>query len=343
METIWFCLVAFMIAAYVVLDGFDLGAGILHLLIARTEPERQIVLRVIGPVWDANEVWLIAGAGTLYFAFPLLYASGFSGFYLPLTIVLWLLILRGIGIEFRMHLGSAVWRGLLDGFFALSSLLLAVMFGVALANVLRGVPLQGDGYFFEPLWTDWRVGPEPGILDWYTVIGGATALAALAMHGATYLALKSEGDLNLRAQRLALRIWTPLLVLTALSLVATLEVRPQLLDNYRRHWITGFIPLTVVASMVAIPVFVRRRSELAAFLSSGLYLATMLAGAAAALYPIVLPSSGDPSRSITIFNAAAGRYALSVGLWWWTGGILLAVGYFVFVYRMARGKVRPSA
>jgi cytochrome d ubiquinol oxidase subunit II len=343
METIWFCLVAFMIAAYVVLDGFDLGAGILHLLIARTEPERQTVLRVIGPVWDANEVWLIAGAGTLFFAFPRLYASGFSGFYLPLTIVLWLLILRGIGIEFRLHLDSPVWRGLFDGFFALSSLLLAVMFGVALANVLRGVPLQGDGYFFEPLWTDWRVGPEPGILDWYTVIGGATALAALALHGATYLALKSEGDLSVRAHRLALRIWTPLLVLTALSLVATLDVRPQLLDNYRMHWINALIPLTVVASMVAIPVFVRRRSELAAFLSSGTYLAAMLAGAAAALYPIVLPSSGDPARSMTIFNAAAGRYALSAGLWWWTGGILLAVCYFVFVYRMARGKVRPSA
>src|SRR6202049_976267 len=176
METIWFCLVAFMIAAYVVLDGFDLGAGILHLL--------------IGPVWDANEVWLIAGAGTLYFAFPLLYASGFSGFYLPLTIVLWLLILRGIGIEFRMHFSSAVWRGLFDGFFAVSSLLLAVFFGVALANVLRGVPLQADGYFFEPLWTNWRVGSEPGILDWYTLIGGATALAAPGVPGATYIALK---------------------------------------------------------------------------------------------------------------------------------------------------------
>ena len=176
METIWFWLVAVMIAAYVVLDGFDLGAGILHLLIARTEPERQVVLRAIGPVWDGNEVWLIAGGGTLYFAFPRLYASGFSGFYLPLTIVLWLLILRGIGIEFRMHFDSAVWRGLFDGFFALSSLLLAVFFGAALANVLRGVPLQADGYFFEPLWTNWGVGPEPGVLDWYTVIGGATTL-----------------------------------------------------------------------------------------------------------------------------------------------------------------------
>jgi len=343
METIWFWLVAFMIAAYVVLDGFDLGAGILHLLIARTEPERQVVLRAIGPVWDGNEVWLIAGGGTLYFAFPRLYASGFSGFYLPLTIVLWLLILRGIGIEFRMHFDSAVWRGLFDGFFALSSLLLAVFFGAALANVLRGVPLQADGYFFEPLWTDWRVGPEPGVLDWYTVIGGATALTALAMHGATYIALKSEGDLNVRAHRMALRIWLPLLVLTTLSLVATLEVRPHVLDNYRTHWISGFIPLMVIASVVALPVFVRRRCELAAFLSSGTYLAAMLAGAAAALYPTVLPASGDSSRSLTIFNAAAGRHALSVGLWWWTGGILLAVGYFVLVYRMSRGKVKTFA
>jgi cytochrome d ubiquinol oxidase subunit II len=340
METIWFWLVAGMIAAYVVLDGFDLGAGILHLLIARTEPERQVVLRAIGPVWDGNEVWLIAGGGTLYFAFPRLYASSFSGFYLPLTIMLWLLILRGIGIGFRMHLDSLVWRGLFDGFFALSSVLLAVFFGAALANVLRGVPLQADGYFFEPLWTNWRVGPDPGVLDWYTATGGATALAALAMHGATYIALKTEGDLNRRAHRLALRIWPVLLMFTALSLVATLEIRPQMLANYRTYWISGLIPLTVVASLIALPIFVRRRDELAAFLTSGIYLAAMLVGAAAALYPTVLPASGDSSRNLTIFNTAAGQHALSAGLWWWTGGIVLAVGYFVLVYRLSRGKVR---
>src|SRR6266571_7192811 len=150
MEPVWFVLVAVMITAYVVLDGFDLGAGVLHLLIARTDEERKTVIRTIGPVWDGNEVWLLAGGGTLYFAFPLLYASGFSGFYLPLMIVLWLLILRGIGIEFRTHVPSVVWRGLFDGFFALSSILLAVFYGAALANVIRGVPLQPDGYFFEP-------------------------------------------------------------------------------------------------------------------------------------------------------------------------------------------------
>src|SRR5450432_4388545 len=123
MGFVWFWIVAVMLVAYVVLDGFDLGVGILHLLLTRTEDERQITLRSIGPVWDGNEVWLLAGGGTLYVAFPLLYASGFSGFYLPLMIVLWLLILRGIGIELRTHLDSPVWRGFFDGCFALSSIL----------------------------------------------------------------------------------------------------------------------------------------------------------------------------------------------------------------------------
>jgi len=339
METIWFCLVAGMLAAYVVLDGFDIGAGILHLVVASDDTERQTILRSIGPVWDGNEVWLIAGGGTLYFAFPLLYASAFRGFYLPLTIVLWLLILRGIGIEFRAHIGSPVWRELFDGFFALSSMALAVFFGAALANVLRGVPLQADGYFFSPLWTDWRVGPEPGILDWYTVLGGATALVALAVHGATWLTLKTSGPLNARARRLTSRLWPVLLLLTLTSLAATMAVSPSLLVNYRTHALPNVIPLVVAASLLGVWAFSNRGRELEAFLSSSVFLAAMLAGAAAAIYPNLLPASGDSALSITIFSAAAGRHALAVGLIWWSTGILLAIGYFIFVYRMAWGKV----
>ena len=157
------------------------------------------MLRSIGPVWDGNEVWLLAGGGTLYFAFPALYASAFSGFYLALMIVLWLLIMRGASIELRMHIDDRLWRSFFDGLFFLSSSLLAVFFGAALANVIRGVPLRADGYFFLPLWTNWRVGPQPGILDWYTVIGGVVALVALAIHGALYLAVKTEGELQQRA------------------------------------------------------------------------------------------------------------------------------------------------
>src|SRR6267142_63721 len=169
---IWFWLVAIMITAYVVLDGFDLGAGVLHLFIAKTDQERRAVIRTIGPVWDGNEVWLIAGGGTLYFAFPLLYASGFSGFYLPLMIVLWLLILRGIGIELRSHFDEPLWQQFFDFLFWVSSALLTIFFGAAMGNVIRGVPLNPEGYFFEPLWTDFRVGTSPGILDWYTVLTG---------------------------------------------------------------------------------------------------------------------------------------------------------------------------
>jgi len=343
LETIWFILVAIMITGYVVLDGFDLGAGVLHLLIAKTDEERQLVIRTIGPVWDGNEVWLLAGGGTLYFAFPLLYASGFSGFYLPLMIVLWLLILRGIGIEFRMHLKTHVWRGFFDGLFAISSVLLTIFYGAALGNVIRGVPLQKDGYFFEALWTNWRVGPEPGILDWYTVIAGVLALVALTIHGANYVAVKTEGELNLRSRKIAGRLWPGLVVLTAVSLVATLSIRPELLNNYRHYPVFFIIPLVVIAALAGMLLFRRRANDRNAFLSSSMYLAIMLVGAAVAVYPNLLTASTDPSLNITVHNAATGHRALSVGLIWWSFGMLLAFAYFVFVYRMFRGKVRLEA
>jgi cytochrome d ubiquinol oxidase subunit II len=339
---VWFWLVAIMITGYVVLDGFDLGAGVLHLLIARTDSERRTIIRTIGPVWDGNEVWLLAGGGTLYFAFPLLYASGFSGFYLPLMIVLWLLILRGIGIELRTHLDSIVWRGFFDGCFALSSLLLAVFYGAALGNVIRGVPLRQDGYFFLPLWTDWRVGPEPGVLDWYTVIAAVVAVVSLTVHGAHYVALKTGGDLTFRARRVAAVLWPVLVLMTLGSLWATLSIRPQLLANYRNFPVLFIVPIAVAGSLGGMLLFRRRGNDKAAFLSSCFYLVFMLVGAAAGVYPNLLVSTTDPSLNITVNNAATGRYALSVGLVFWGVGMLLAFGYFIFVYRMFRGKVDPA-
>jgi len=336
----WFLLVAVMITAYVVFDGFDLGAGVLHLFIARTDEERRLVIRTIGPVWDGNEVWLLAGGGTLYFAFPLLYASGFSGFYLPLMIVLWLLILRGIGIELRMHLDSPVWRGLFDLSFGISSLLLAVFYGAALGNVIRGVPLKADGYFFLPLWTDWTVGPQPGILDWYTVIAGVVALIALSLHGAYYVAMKTTGEINTRARR-ASAILFPLLVLaTAVSLTASLYIRPNLVGNYRRLPVFYVIPALVVVSLVWMWRADRKGKERGAFLSSCAYLVFMLVGAAAAVYPNLLTATTDPALNITVYNAHSGHYALSIGLIWWSIGIAIAIGYFIFVYWTFRGKVR---
>jgi cytochrome bd ubiquinol oxidase subunit II len=339
MLLVWFLLVAIMITAYVVLDGFDLGAGVLHLFIAKTDEERRLVIRTIGPVWDGNEVWLLAGGGTLYFAFPLLYASGFSGFYLPLMIVLWLLILRGIGVELRMHLDSPVWRGMFDGSFAIASLLLTIFFGAALGNVIRGVPLQPDNYFFLPLWTNWRVGPQPGILDWYTVIAGLVALVALTVHGSCYVALKTDGELNTRSRAVARFLLPVQVALTVISLVATLYIRPSLLTNYEQFPFLYAIPVLVAASLLGIWWSDRKGKQRAAFLSSCSYLIFMLVGAAAAVYPNLLLSTTDPALNITVYNAHSGEHALSVGLIWWSLGLAIAIGYFIFVYKMFRGKV----
>lgn len=339
MGFIWFWIVAVMLVAYVVLDGFDLGVGILHPFLARSEQERQLVSRSIGPVWDGNEVWLLAGGGTLYFAFPLLYASAFSGFYLALMIVLWLLIMRGAAIELRMKVESGVWRSFFDGVFFISSTLLAVFFGAALANVIRGVPLQADGYFFLPLWTNWQVGPQPGILDWYTVIGGVVALVALAQHGSLYLAVKTEGALQARARNAAKRLWVALLLLTLLSLPASVIARADTLANYRNYPLTFAVPVLVLLSLLGIFYFSRNSADRAAFLCSCAYLTVMLVGAAIALYPRLLPSTTDPAYDITIDKALSGPHTLHVGLIWWSFGMLCALTYFVIVYRMFRGKV----
>jgi cytochrome d ubiquinol oxidase subunit II len=339
MGTLWFWIVSGMLATYVVLDGFDLGVGIVFPFVARTEDERRQAMGAIGPFWDGNEVWLLAGGGTLFFAFPLVYASSFSGFYLPLMIVLWLLVLRGLAVELRRHAQDAIWRRLCDGLFFFSSSVLAVFFGAALANVIRGVPIGPDNYFYLPLWTNWRVGPSPGILDWYTVIGGVVALAALALHGALFLALKTEGALEERARVAAGRLWPIVVAGTVLSIPATVLARPSSMANYRQHPAAWLAPVAVAAGLALVALARRGRRPLAAFLGSCVYLAAMFCGASAGLYPALLPSAVDPARDITIARALAGPHALRVGLVWWALGTILALAYFGIVYRMFRGKV----
>src|SRR5581483_9018739 len=328
MPSLWFLIVALMVVAYVVLDGFDLGAGAIHLIAGRTDAERGSIVRAIGPVWDGNEVWLLAAGGVLYFAFPLLYASSFQGFYLPLMIVLWLLMLRAIGIEFRAHSTSPVWRGFFDTIFSIASALLAVFFGAALGNVIRGVPLGADGYFFEALWTNWRVVPNPGILDWYTVIAGVVALTALTVHGSLYVTLKTEGDVNERARKVVSVLWPVLVAVTLVSLVATLYVRPELLDNYKMVPVGFAIPVLVFGALAAMLRYHRSKHEKSAFIASCLYLAGMLGGAAFAVYPNVLPASTGERYSLTIYNTMTGSYAMHVALVWWIFGIVIAIGYF---------------
>ena len=342
MGSVWFCLVAAMIAVYVVLDGFDIGTGIVHLLVARADGERRSVLRTIGPVWDGNEVWLIAGGGTLYFAFPVLYASSFSGFYLPLMIVLWLLILRGVSVEFRNHVDSPLWRAFWDVIFSFSSLLLAVFYGAALGNVVRGVPLDASGYFFLPLWSDFRVSSHGGILDWYTIMTGVTALFALTLHGALWVRLKSADPVRERADSLSRRTWWGVAIMTVALTAASFAIQPHLSERFASApW--GFVfPAMAIAGLVGILWAQSAAHELRAFLFSCAYLLGMLTSAAFGMYPYLLPASTDAQLGLTVYNAAADEYGLGIGLAWWIPGMILAAGYAVFTYRHFAGKARSE-
>jgi cytochrome d ubiquinol oxidase subunit II len=256
-----------------------------------------------------------------------------------LTIVVWLLILRAIGIEFLSHIDNRLLQDFFDLIFSASSILLALFFGAALGNVVRGVPLDATGYFFEPLWTNFKLGAQTGILDWYTVLIGVIGLVTLTAHGSYYVALKTDGDLGRRARGFALICWPLQFFLTFSALVATYFIRPEIVGNYGRHKIGYMIPILVAVSLGIMVWANPKGKEKLAFLASSFYIVAMLAGAAFALYPIVLPAR-DPQYDLTIYNTASGAHGLSVGLAWWSFGAVLVVAYFVFVYRMFRGKVQ---
>src|SRR5438132_6416248 len=244
METVLFAMVAAMLAVYVVLDGFDFGVGILHRLVARTDDERRTVLAAIGPVWDGNEVWLVAAGGVLFMAVPRVYSAALSGFYMALMIVLWLLIVRGIAIESRSHQENPLWREFWDTAFSLSSVLLAVVLGTALGNMIRGVPLDATGFFAIPLFTDFQPGEQPGIFDWYTTLVGVFTLCALAGHGALYLVWTSTCPVQVRGAAWARKIWLAVLPLWVLVTLATVWIQPGIYTNLlARPWSLGFVLL----------------------------------------------------------------------------------------------------
>jgi len=339
MEAAWFVLIAFMLTVYVVLDGFDFGAGILHLFVAKTDDERRTVLSAIGPFWDGNEVWLVAAGGTLVFAFPRVYSVAFSGFYLPLMIVLWLLILRGVSIEFRSHQSNPLWRSFWDATFALASLLIALVLGASLGNLIRGVPLDSTGYFRAPLFTDFRTGPEPGALDWYTILVAVFVALVLAGHGALFLFWKTSGTVAQRSERLARRIWILVLPVAIVATIGTSYVQPAIFKMLiSRPW-TWPLLLVAVAALAVVYLSLGRRKELSAFLGSAGFIAGMLAITAAEMFPTILPSTLDPASSLTVWNSSSGRTGLLIGLVWWIPAVLLAIAYFVYLFRSFRGKV----
>lgn len=338
MEILWYILTLSLFTTYVVLDGFDLGAGLVHLFVARNAGERRQVLAAIGPYWDGNEVWLIAGGGTLYFAFPKVFAASFSGFYLPLMLVLWCLTLRGIAIEFRNHIQHPAWTPAWDLAFGGSSVLLCILFGAAAGNIIRGVPLDKDGEFFLPLWTDFSARGELGVLDWYTILVALLALTALGMHGATWVALKVPQPFAGRVTLFARKLWPALVLLALTATIGTSVVRPTALEIFADRPITFLLPLGMLASILALrPAFGADGKR--AFALTSAILVLMIATAAATIFPMLLPSTTAQQFSMTVANSITPAYGQTVGLMWWIPGMALVVGYFVFLYRRFAGPI----
>ena len=325
MATAWFCFLALMVTIYVVLDGFDLGVGAMHLILARTNEEREDAMSQIGPIWNGNEVWLIAGGGVLFLAFPRAYAGAFSGLYFGLILVLWLLVGRGLALELRHQLASPLWTGACDAVFSLASAGLALVFGVALGNVVRGVPLNPNGYFSLPLFN---------ILNGYALLIGVFGLIVLAGHGSSFLAARTTGDLGERARRWATRLWWPRALLFVALIGPTYAIRDEMLTNLTDHPWTLVFPLVAVAALGAQLVYQRRGEWLRGFAASGLFIVGLLTTMAAGLYPNILPAHDGSPNGLTVDNAASGSHALTTALVWWPMGMALAAVYFVFAYRM---------
>ncbi len=342
METVWFVLISFMIAGYAATDGYDLGVGILAPLLARNLRERAALRDAIITTWAANEVWLIALGGLLFLSFPRAYAAAFSGFYLAFMVLLWCLIGRGLAVEMRSHLEQPVWRTACDILFPIASFLVAFALGTAAGNVLRGVPLDAQGHMFLPLWTNLSLAGGPAIFDWFTMLVGFLTVAVFALHGANFLAFKTEGDLRRRTARAALLASVPAGVLILAVVFLSPVVNPALTANYHTHpGLYAVAAWIIVAFVAAIALNVFQR-YLLAFAASALLLVALATTVAIALYPNLLPGRPEPQHSLTAYNAAASPHGLTVALIWFLLGLGLVVCYMILLRRLFTEKVRPE-
>jgi cytochrome d ubiquinol oxidase subunit II len=334
----WYAVASFMLITYVVLDGRNWGAGMLHWLVARMPEERRQVVAAIGPLWSWHEVWLVGFGGTLLAVFPRLMASAFAGYYLALFLILWALILRGVSIEVGGHIDDRMWQGYWDFVFVFANFLLAVLFGAAAGNVARGVPLDAHGDFAMAFFTDFGVRGDVGLLDWYTVSVAVFAVVVLAAHGATYLTLKTEGPVHDRSEAWARVLWV---VAGPLFLAVSFEswlVRP-VLGRAVADPLCWLGALVVLGALAMLASGISTRDERRAFVGSNLLLGGVLATGGAAMFPVMLPSTLAPEYSLTAYAVAAGRSTLVLASLWWPAGLALATAYFVFISRRYAGKV----
>jgi len=332
LQVIWFFLVGVLLVGYTILDGFDLGVGFWHLR-AKGDDERRAMLNAVGPVWDGNEVWLLTAGGALFGAFPAVYASVFSGFYLALMLVLLVLMARAISFEFRSQVASTGWRSAWDVIFSVSSTVAILLFGVALGNVLRGIPLDAAGNY---------TGTFFGLLNPFALMTGVLGLAMLAFHGALYLVVKASGDLEERARSWVAPAGFAYLALFLISVVVTITTQGHLVDNYRAFPLLLAIPVAVL-SLISGALFLHRNGESGrAFLCSSLSIAAIWAQVGAGLFPNLVPALGSPELSLTLVNAASGELTLKAMLAIALLGMPLVIGYTAWVYWIFKGKVDVS-
>lgn len=350
MEIFWYVVLMLMLGVYVILDGYDFGAGIIHLFFAKTEEDKSAITKSIGPFWDANEVWLIASGGILFFAFPTLYASSFSGFYLPLIMILWLLIFRATGLELRGQINNEIWHSIWDKAFGIASFLLALFFGLALGNVVRGVNLGGvekgistyeSIYFFVPLWNP-EFSPfseRLGIIDWFTILLGLVAVVALTIHGANWIIFKTNSGLNSKLKKVIFNLNIVLCVLVVISILVWGKVNENPLQNFVKYPLLLIFPIIGLAGLLNLFRIKQFKKDGLGFLSSSLFLFGAFASTAAALFPVLLPSTNSINPSLTIYNTAADEYGLSVGVYWWVIAIILVIAYLIIQFRIFKGKM----
>jgi cytochrome bd ubiquinol oxidase subunit II len=342
MIELWYALMAFMMIVYVVLDGRNFGVGILHLFVAKTPAERRQVIAAIGPLWSWHEVWLISFGGTLFVAFPRLYAASFSGYYLALFLILWCYVLRGISLEVGGHINDRMWQSFWDAIFAFSNVLLGLLFGVALGDLARGVPINPNGDFSMAFFTDFGVRGNVGLLDWYTVSMGVVCLAILTAHGAAYLTHKTEGPVHDRCATITRRLWAVMPALFVVISAETLYVRPPLAGEMARSPLAWPAILFSLAGAVAVFTGLRGRLEKRTFIGSGMMIAGLLATGAATIFPVILYSTLAPENSLTAYNTAASLSSLELALIWWPIALVLTCVYFWFISRLYTGKVKVA-
>jgi len=336
LNIVWYILFVVIIAGYIVLDGFDLGVGILHLFIAKNDEERRITLNSIGPIWDGNEVWLILGGGALFAAFPLVYASLFSGFYGAMMLVLLFLILRAVAIEFRSKRPGLGWRKMWDFIFFLASLCIALLLGVAFGNVLMGVPIDAQGNIQAFI---------PNLLTPFALLIGLTTISMLAYHGAIFLAMKTDGELLARVKRSITPLMVTFFILNTIVIGVILLTHQEISNQYLAQLWLVILPAAALAAVIFAGWMVRRERYFIAFVASALMIILLILSSAAGLYPNLLISTINPDFNQTIFNAASEANTLVVMLVIAAVGMPFVILYTAGVYYIFRGKVKlgPSS